>query len=282
MVLATGPGQLEVIAPGRDPSAHYRDLSINLWRKVLNGSTWDTSGWQILGDHMQLPSQYRISIDLIRANTPRSLRDDTVTGQCTLKIGNWPNEVGVPTWPLRPIIQRQGELGITAPDEAQPNLMHYDPVTIELHETAAFNYTFVNSNKPGHEVTEALEAGGLDLADKAWKSGVNAAISGLGLSAVQVGTLAAPITGSLLGLLSDYLASQLHALYEDECDGVVAIEQYVRRGDELQKMVLNYQPDGQTVKMAVEHEGTDSETRCGASSEYVVSWSVGVGAETAF
>lgn len=261
MVLATGPDQLEVIAPGRDR---------NMWRKILNGSTWEPLNWWQLGDHLRLPSQYRISIDLIRAETPRSLNNDTVTGQCTLKVGNWPNAVGVDTWPLRPLTQRQGELGNTAIDEGQTNLMHFDPVTIELHETAAFNYTFVNSNQPKHEVIAALEGLALDLADKAVKSAVDAASSGIGLSAVQVGALAAPLTGSLLGLLTGYLIDQLHAIWEDKCDGTVAIEQYVRRGDELQKMVIG----GPPVRMAVKHKGTDSPALCGAKSEYTVTWSI--------
>ena len=108
MVLVTAPNQLEVIAPGRDH---------NMYDKTLTGPTWDPPNWQQLGDHMRLPSQYRISIDLIRADRPRSLNNDTVTGQCTLKVGNWPNAVGVPSWPLLPITQRQGDLGNTAVDE---------------------------------------------------------------------------------------------------------------------------------------------------------------------
>lgn len=261
MALVTGPNQLELVAGGRDH---------NMWRKILTGSSWEPLNWWQMGDKMRLPSQYRISIDLIRCNTPRSLNNDTVTGQCTLKIGNWPNAVGVDTWPLHPLTQRQGDLGNTAIDEGQTNLMHYDPVTIELHETAAFNYTFVNSNKPGNEVEQALEAQALDLADKAVKSAVDAAASGIGLSAVQVGALAAPLTGSLLTLLTGYLIDQLHTIVEDQCDGTVAIEQYVRRGDDLQKMVIG----GQPVQMAVKHEGTTSPTHCGANSEYTVSWSI--------
>lgn len=241
-----------------------------MWRKILTGSTWEPLNWWQMGDKVRLPSQYRISIDLIRCNRPRSLDNDTVTGQCTLKVGNWPNAVGVDTWPLRPLTQRQGDLGNTAIDEGQTNLMHYDPVTIELHETAAFNYTFVNSNKPGHAIEEALEAQALDLAGKAVKSAVDAASSGIGLSAVQVGALAAPLTGSLLGILTGYLIDQLHGIVEDKCHGTVAIEQYVRRGDELQKMTIG----GQPVKMAVEHKGEDSPTLCGKKSEYTVSWSI--------
>ena len=261
MVLVTGSNQLEVVAPGRDH---------NMWRKTLKGSTWDSENWWQLGDHLRLPSQYRFSVDLIRANTPRSLNNDTVTGQCTLKVGNWPNAVGVPTWPLRPLTQRQGDLGNTSINEGQTNRMHYDPVTIELHETAAFNYTFVNSNGPDDVVTAALQGQALDLADKAVKSAVNAAASGIGLTAVQVGSLAAPLTGSLVGLLAGYLITQLHAVVVDRCDGVVAIEQYVRRGDDLQKMVIG----GGRVRMAVEHEGTDSPPTCGRKSEYVVTWSI--------
>jgi hypothetical protein len=261
MLLATGPNQLEIIAPGRDH---------NMYRKSWNGSAWEPQGWQQLGDHMRLPSQYRISIDLIRANRPRSLNNDTVTGQCTLKIGNWPNAVGVPTWPLGQITQRQGDLGNTGVDEGQTNLMHYDPVTIELHETAALNYTFVNSNQPDPAVVGALQGQGLKIADYAVRSAVNAAASGVGLTAVEVGGLAAPLMGTLIGLLAGWLISELHTIIEDKCDGVVAIEQYVRRGDELQRIVIG----GQPVRMAVVHKGTDSPAECGAKSEYLVTWSI--------
>jgi hypothetical protein len=261
MLLATAPNQLEVIAPGRDH---------NMYRKTWTGAAWEPLGWQQLGDHMRLPSQFRISIDLIRCNRPRSLNNDTVTGQCTLKIGNWPNAVDVPAWPLAPITQGQGDLGNTAIDEGQTNLMHFDPVTIELHESAAFNYTFANTNQPEPEVVAALQEQGLKLADFAVKSAVDAAVAGVGLSAVQVGSLAAPITGSLVALLTSWLIGELHSIFGDKCDGVVAIENYVRRGDELQRMVSG----GQPVRMAVLHKGTDSPATCGAKSEYVVTWSI--------
>ena len=134
----------------------------------------------------------------------------------------------------------------------------------------AFNYTFVNSNQPESALDAALKAQGLKIADYAVESAINAASSGIGLSAVQVGALAAPITGSLLPLLAGWLISELHAIIEDKCDGVVAIEQFVRSGDDLQRMAIG----GQPVTMAVDHKGTDSPSLCGAKSEYVVTWSI--------
>jgi hypothetical protein len=262
MVLATAPGQLEVIAPGIDH---------NMWRKIYTGGTWEPLNWWQLGDHMRLPSQYRISIDLIRCNTPRSLNNDTVTGKCTLKISNWPNSIDdAPRWPLTPKAQRQGDLGVSAPDEGMTNLMNFDPVTIELHETAAFNYIFANSNEPVGAVMQALDAGTLKLADWSAKTFVDKGSAGVGFDAVSVGTLAAPITGTLLGLFAGWLTSELHAIIEDSCDGGLALENFVRRGDELHRMTVG----GDPVIMNVVHKGQDSAFLCGAKSRYTVTWSI--------
>jgi hypothetical protein len=260
-LLATGDNRIELLSTGRD-----RDI----YRKAWNGSGWEPSGWQQLGDRVRLPSQYRISIDLIRAERPRSLNNDTVTGQCTLKLGNWPNAVDLPSWPLAPITQRQGDLGNSAVETGMTNLMHFDPVTIDLHETAAFNYTFINSNEDDPAIVAALKEQGLKIADYAIKSAVNAAASGVGLAAVQVGGLAAPLAGTLIALLASWLASELRTIIADECDGVVAIEQYVRRGDELARLVSG----GQVATMAVVHQGEASPIRCARRSEYLVRWSI--------
>jgi hypothetical protein len=261
MVLATGPGELEVISPGRDH---------NMWRKTLSGSTWAPLNYWQLGDHLRLPSQYRISIDLIRCHTARSLNNDTVTGQCMLKVSNWPNAVAAERWPLAPKTQRQGDLGFSSIDEGQTNLMNFDPVTIELHETAAFSYLFINSNEEDDVVTAALQAGTLKLADWTLRTLIDRGSAGLGFDAVSVGALAAPITGSLLGVLTGWAAELLHDAIVDNCDGSVALENYVRRGDDLHRMVVG----GQPVVMAVEHRGSDSAFTCGAKSDYVVTWSI--------
>ena len=181
------------------------------------------------------------------------------------QVGNWPNAVEAPA-AAGADHAAPGRPGNTAVDTGQTNRMHFEPVTIELHETAAFNYTFVNSNQSEPAVVEALKKQGLKIGDYAVKSAVNAAASGIGLTAVQVGALAAPITGTLLGLLAGWLVGELRAVIADNCDGVVAIEQYVRRGDELHRMVAS----GEPVIMAVVHPGTSAPRRCGARSRYVV------------
>lgn len=262
LVLATGTDQVEVIAQGRDH---------NMWRKTLTGGSWDSPlDFWILGDHAHLPCQYRISVDFVEVKTARSFNNDTVTGQCTLKVGSWPTSVGRGDWPLRTRTQRIGAMGLTGPDDAHTNLLNLDPVTIDLHETAAFAYTFVNSDEPNDVVTAALMAQADTLADKTTKAAVDAAASGVGITAVQVDDLAAPLTGSVLALLASWLGDQLSALIADKCDGAVAAENFVRRGDDLHRMTAG----GKPVVFRVTHHGADSPFLCGARSEYLVTWSI--------
>lgn len=260
MLLATGPDEVEVITPGVDR---------NLWRKTLTAGTWEPVNFWQLGDHVRLPSQYRFSIDLVRVDTARSFNNDTVTGQCTLAVGSWPTRTGRDDWPLRTRTQRLGKMGGTSPDEGQTNLLSLDPVTIELHESAAFGYTFVNSDEPEDVVSAALQGQAERLAEWSGRAFVKAAAGGVGLTKVEVGDLSAPITGPLLGLLGGWFGEVLRALVEDACDGAVAAENFVRRGDELHRVTA-----GGPVTMRVRHHGSNSPTLCGAESDYVVTWTI--------
>jgi hypothetical protein len=262
MALVTGPQELEVVAPGRDR---------NLWRMTLTGAGWSTLSWTQMGDHLRLPSQYRISVDLLRCNTPRSLKNDTVTGQCSLKIGNWPIKVDVDRWPLAPRSQRQGDLGLTTIDEGQTNLMNFDPVTIELHEAAAFGYAFVNSNEEPGAVMAVLDTVHQKIADFTLEKIVDRAkAANAKIDSVTIGSVAAPVTGALIGILAPWVAEQLVAILEDNCDGGIALENFVRRGTEWAELVAG----GAPVEMRVEHDGGEHPFLCGADSEYVVFWSI--------
>ncbi|HLK62386.1 MAG TPA: hypothetical protein VKU19_03045 [Bryobacteraceae bacterium] len=260
-VQAPAENQLQVIGPGTDG---------NLYQQQWTGEAWDTPGWQQLGDHTRLPSQYRFSIDLLRVDTPRSLVQDTDSGQCSLAIGNWPTTIPPTNWPLLAKTQSQGDLGGPSIKEGSTNLMNFGPVTVELCESAIFNYTFTNTHDDQASVDSTLSQQGAKLADSGVSTVAKAIGSGLEITSVDVAGVAAPLFGSLLSILSGWLAGQLNSILDGICNGVVAVEQIVIMGADLQMKTIG----GQPYTMTTIHAGTDSHVGCGGNSKYEVTWSI--------
>src|SRR5581483_6604470 len=185
-LVAVSPNELHIIGPSYDG---------NQYHKLWNGSVWTPAGWNQLTDKMHLPCRYRFSVDYIRVDTSRSLNSDTNTGQCSLAIGNWPTTLTEKGWPWAPKTQRQGDMGGTALNSGATNLMNFTDVTVELCESAIFNYTFMNSSDPPSVVESTLKQQGTQLADSGVRSAVNAVASGLQLTAVALGSIYAPVIG---------------------------------------------------------------------------------------
>jgi hypothetical protein len=260
-VLAPAVNRLDLIAPGYDG---------NLYHKHWDGTAWQPLNWDQLGDHTRLPSRYRFSIDLIRVLTARSANSDTDTGQCSLVVGNWPTAIPPKNWPFLQKTQSQGDLGGTAVKEGQTNQMNFGPVTVELCEASIFNYTFVNSAADPGLISDTLIKQGTQLADSGVQTVVKDIGAGLGLTVVDVAGVAAPLLGSLLGILSAWLVGELNSIIHARCDGTVAAEQVVTMGKDLQAKTIQ----GHPFTMTTIHEGTDSPAGCGANSEYQVTWSI--------
>lgn len=259
-VLAPAINHLDLIGPGSDG---------NLYHKHWDGSAWQPAGWEQLGDKTRLPSRYVFSVDHMVVDTARSFNNDTDTGQCSLAIGNWPTALPPKDWPLLTKTQRQGDLGGTAVKEGATNLMNFGPITVELCETAIFNYTFMNSAGDPSFVQSVLLQQGVKLADLGVQTAIKDIGTGLGITVVDVAGIAAPIIGSLLGILASWLVSELNSIIEAKCDGVVAAEQILTMGKDLQGKTTHG-----PYSMTTVHNGTDTPHGCGSNSQYEVTWSI--------
>jgi hypothetical protein len=250
-VISAAPNHLQIIGPGVDA---------NLYHKQWTGGSWQPAGWEQLGDRVALPTRYLFAIDGIRVQTARSLNSDTDTGQCSLAIGNWP---------LSTVTQHQGDLGGTHVKEGQTNLMRIGPVTVELCESAIFNYTFVNSSADVSAVDQTLAAQGTKLADFGLKTIVKDIGAGIGITSIEVAGSIAPLMGTLLGVLAGWLVGELNSIINANCDGVVAAEQVVMMGRELHEKTRHG-----PMRMTTIHPGSSSPSGCGANSKYEVGWSI--------
>ncbi len=258
-VVAPAPNVLDVVAPGNDT---------NIYHKHWDGSSWTPNGLAQLGGHLRLPSRFVFSIDHLRVDTARSFNNDTDTGQCTLAIGNWPTTLTAPNWPLLTRTQSMGDLGGTAVKEGNTNLLNFGPITVELCESAIFNYTVVNAAGDPGTVSGFLTKQGVSLADSGVSTVVKDIGAGLGITTVEVAGAAAPVIGSLIAVLSGWLIQQLNSIINAKCDGVVAVEQAVLMGRALQQKAAH------GFSTTTIHHGTDSATGCGANSVYEVTWSI--------
>jgi hypothetical protein len=252
-VLATAPHQLQIVAPGTDG---------NLYHKQWKETGWEPVGWQQLGDHTRLPSRYRFSIDYVRVHTARSLDNDTVTGHCSLADGNWP---------LLSKTQSQGKLGFSAVNYGVTNLMTYGPVTVELCESAVFNYMFINGVADPLLTDTILKKAGEKLSAYAVESVIKKITAGLAVNEIAIAGVASPVMGPLLGLVGGWLLGELQDLINEKCDGVLALEEIVVMGNLLQMKTIG----GQPFTMTTYHDGTDTPAGCGPNnSRYEVKWSI--------
>ena len=92
----------------------------------------------------------------------------------------------------------------------------------------------------------------------------------IGITVVEVAGAAAPIIGSLLGILAGWLVSQLNSMINVKCDGTVTVEQVVTMGRDLQMKTIG----GHPYTMTTIHNGTDSPVGCGSNSKYEVTLSI--------
>ena len=258
-VLVQGVNRLDLIAPGSDQNLYHQQWN-NAWQLRSHDTT--------LGGELRLPSRYVFSMDDIKVEKARSFDSDTDTAQVTLAAGNWPTTLTVPAWPYATKTQSLGDLGGTEINAAQTNLLNVGPVTVELCESSIFNYTIVNAADPA-SVASTITAQGVSLADSGVKTIVKDIGAGIGITSVEVTeSLAIPLIGSLLGLLSSWLIGQLNSIINAKCDGAVAIEQVVLIGKYLQVKTKN------KLSVTTIHNGTDSPTGCGSNSVYRVNWSI--------
>jgi hypothetical protein len=257
--IVTAPDTIHLIKPSATGA---------LYHKTLNGAQWTPQGWEIAhgasgGGPVTIPTRYRFSVDLVKVDSPRAKSEDTDTAQASVTPGNWPTQSTT---------QAVGDLGGPSPAEAQTNLLNFTPVTVELSESVVFNYQVVNKDGPDVvSLATALTNTGKSLADQALKSIAKDLGQGLAvITSIEIaGTIAVPVIGSILALVETWLLGQLGGLVSGGCDGIVAVEQVVLLGRDLQLKTANG-PYTVTTK----HQGTPSGTLCFGNSLYEVTWSI--------
>jgi len=226
--------------------------------RIWDGAVW--RGWASL-DSVGLPSRYRFSVDTVICQTSRAPINDSDTATASMTAGNGQTQT---------VSQSLGDL--SSSDDAQANLVFFEPVEVALCDTAIFSYQVMNSGASApNDINTALENLGLDLAQYALKAVEGDLSQGLAsIAAVPIATgLVAPVIGSLLGLLASWLQTELPiSLTPNHCDGMVAIEQAVLLGTQL----ASYTTDGKVHSVSTENEGQPL-GGC-HTSEYQVLWSI--------
>jgi Repeat of unknown function (DUF346) len=255
---AVSPSQnrINVVGPGTDGA---------IWGKVWNGANWSPVNFDQVGFGLMLPTRYRFSADHVHVTTTRALDEDTDAAAAAIGAGNWP---------IQTVTQRIGGIGgLTSPDSAQLNRLHFDPVTVELCEASLFHYMITNN---GHADSKVLDTALVQAAGSITSAGVEAVSKGLatGIGAILaievIGTtILMPVIGSLLGSLVDYVLDWLGGVVFADCDGLVAAESIAFSGRDLYLKTRDAPLSVTTI-----HKGTDSPATCGDNSVYEVTWTI--------
>jgi len=226
--------------------------------RIWDGANW--RGWASL-DSCGIPSRYRFSVDYVTCQTPRALADDSDTANASITAGNGQ---------IQNVSQNLGHLG--GSQQAQTNLLFFEPVPVELCETAIFSYQVLNSaaSEPD-DINTALEKVAGDLAQYAF----NAIKGDLGslkaITSITVATSVVPVIGTILVLLAEWVLSELPgAVVSGTCDGMVALEQDVLLGTDIALATAG----GKVHSVTTQHPGTTSASGCGSTSQYQVQWSI--------
>jgi len=265
---AVSPTQnwINVVGPGREGT----DVDIGIWGKIWNGTSWTPVNFDQVGFNHLLPTQYHFSVDHVHVTTTRSWDADTDAAVAAVGAGNWP---------VQTVAERiGGDIGgLTSPKSADFFRLHFDPVSIELCEASIFHYMIVNNGNADEKVLDAalLKAAGGDngIASEGAQAVATGLAAGVGaITGIEVigTTILAPVIGSLLGSLADYLLGKLGEIVFANCDGLVAAESIVYSGRDLFLKTR----DG-PVTVTTVHHGTPA--GCGDNSVYEVTWTIGPG-----
>ena len=211
-----------------------------------------------------LPNRYIFAVNEVHVITPRSLYGDTDSVQSTLNAGNWPVQSG--TYTL------ENDLG--GPREGSGATIEncsFGPVTVELCEAVIFNYQVMNTGDPsggGSELAssgQALASAALSYITKAIGAGSTE------ISSVEIAgaSSSVPVIGPILSLVGTWLLNKLFAIIQAKCDGLVAVEQIVKLGKDIQLLTASG-----PYTMTTTHPGTDSAQGCGPNSNYTVTWTI--------
>ncbi len=231
--ISIAPGQINAVVPSSDNKLHSA---------LFEGGAWAADPFaDFMVDQIGIPTRYKFSVDYVFCETARSLNNDTDTAQGTVKPGIWPSQT---------MTQNIDSIGGTAPGQWQTNLINFEPIQVELCETASFNYVVINN---GHADQLSL--------DSAMES-IGSAIASKAISALSGSGLIGAAAGAIIGFLGSYL-------FQD-CDGLVAADNHEFTGYDLFEKVKS----GAYSEVTQTYPGTDSPVGCGSNSVYQVLWSI--------
>lgn len=241
--------QILLLAPGTGGDILPRKFAASYWEPGLDGvQIW-------------IPTRYRFSVDYVHCTNPRSLHQDTDFAQASVGAGNWS---------VHTVLQSIGDIG--GSNTAQTNLLDMEPVAVDLCEATVFNYLIVNNGHADQKTIDAaLVKAGTSLTADSVTSISKGLAAGVGviIGVELVGGLVAPVIGSLLGSLVDWLLGKVGDIVFADCDGAVAAEQLAITGRDLHLKTVSG-----PYNVTTTHNGTDSNTGCGANSQYEVIWSI--------
>jgi hypothetical protein len=226
--------------------------------RIWDGATW--RGWAPL-DSCGIPARYRFSVDYVTCQTPRAPLEDSDTASASITVGNGQTQS---------VSQSLENLG--GSDQAQTNLIFFEPVPVELCDIAIFSYQVINSqaNEP-NDINAALEKVATALAQFALNSIEGDLASLKAITSITVATTVVPVIGTILTLLGEWLLSELPGVaVPGACDGMVALEQDVLLGTDIALATA----DGKVHSVTTEHPGTTSPDGCFGNSQYQVQWSI--------
>jgi len=202
------------------------------------------------------PASYTFRLVSMQVLNTRSAHLDSDKASLTVGVGPNPQPVTV-TKDLGDVNNGTYQIGLSI-----------GPIQIsDPNIGIAMNYLILNSGHQSHdEVNKILTGTGDSLAAQGAKVATAAIGSAVGLA---VGSSILPVLGSALGALAGWLVGQLTGLLTANCDGPVASEQAVFKGQQLWNLTAHGAYTHTTY-----HPGVDSASGCGSNSIYTATWSI--------
>lgn len=215
-----------------------------------------------------LPTRFQFWLWQVKANTTRALEEDTDVVTSSITAGNWRT---------RTMTESLGNIldGSTRDTQAGP----FTGVIVELCEHVQFSYQVVN--KSDSDTTEgeveaklSMETAAHAAAEYALSSISKQLTSGvMAITKIEIAAFTVPVVGSILGILASWIGSELASILQSgRCDGVVALENWVGTGQQIQHSTLT--PATNPDQVATVNPGTPSRDLCGPTSEYTVYWEI--------
>jgi hypothetical protein len=206
------------------------------------------------------PARYTFTILSFQVLNTRSRHEDTDHVSASLGNGATPTP--------QTLVKHVGDVN----NGVHPVNLTLGPITVsDPNIGISFTYAILNN---GHQSNTLVEKALTSAAGAIAAAGAKAATAAIGAAVgAQLGTVVLPVIGTALGLAAGWLVSQLGALLFANCDGPVALEEYVAKGANLWA-VTHVGPIVGKGTVTTYHPGIDSPAGCGSNSVYTVTYQI--------